>query len=91
MQALLGSAQRGGKRRALLRICRDIWRRRGDYAGSTEELTPVHMDWLSAVPLTMTAFLLLASPKLSHVLAKRGWGAHLLDTRTVAIIENERF
>lgn len=91
MQVLLGSAQRGGDRRDLLRICRDIWRRRGDYAGSTEELTPARIDWLSAVPLVMTALLLLVSPRLSHVLAKRGWGQHLLDIRSVAIIESEMF
>jgi biotin carboxylase len=91
MQVLLGSAQRGGNRRDLLRICRDIWRRRGDYAGSTEELTPVRIDWLSAVPLVMTALLLLMSPGLSHALAKRGWGQHLLDAGTVAAIESERF
>jgi predicted ATP-grasp superfamily ATP-dependent carboligase len=91
MQVLLGSAQRGGDRRDLLRICRDIWRRRGDYAGSAEELTPVRIDWLSAVPLVMTALLLLVSPRLSHVLAKRGWGQHLLDIRSVAIIESETF
>ncbi|KAA0078697.1 ATP-grasp domain-containing protein [Tardiphaga sp. P9-11] len=91
MQALLGGAQRGGARRDLLRICRDIWCQRGDYGGSTEELTPVHMDWISSIPLVMTALLLLVSPRLSHVLVKRGWGAHLLDARTVAVIESETF
>jgi predicted ATP-grasp superfamily ATP-dependent carboligase len=91
MQVLLGRAQRGGDRRDLLRICRDIWCRRGDYAGSTEELAPVRIDWLSAVPLVMTALLLVMSPRLSHALAKRGWGQHLLDIRSVAIIESETF
>jgi hypothetical protein len=91
MQVLLGSAQRGGDRRDLLRSCRDIWCRRGDYAGSTEELTPVRIDWLSVAPLMITALLLLVSPGLSHVLAKRGWGQHLLDVGTVAAIESETF
>ncbi|MGM4902956.1 ATP-grasp domain-containing protein [Tardiphaga sp. 866_E4_N2_1] len=91
MQVLLGSAQRGSTRRDLARICRDICCRRGDYAGSTEELTPVRIDWLSVVPLMMTALLLLVSPGLSHVLAKRGWGTHLLDAGTVAAIESEMF
>ncbi|WP_089267807.1 ATP-grasp domain-containing protein [Tardiphaga sp. OK246] len=91
MQVLLGSAQRGGDRRDLLCICRDIWCRRGDYAGSTEELTPVRIDWLSVAPLMITALLLLVSPGLSHVLAKRGWGAHLLDAGTVAAIESGTF
>jgi predicted ATP-grasp superfamily ATP-dependent carboligase len=91
IQVLLGCAQRGDDRRDLLRICRDIWCRRGDYAGSTEELTPMRMDRLSAVPLVTTAVLLLVSPGLSHVLVKRGWGQHLLDAGTVAAIESETF
>lgn len=91
MQVLLGGAQRGDNRRRLLRTCRDIWRRRGDYADSTEELTPVRTDWFSAVPLAMTALLLLVSPRLSHVLVKRGWGQHLLDARSIAVVETEKF
>ena len=50
----------------------------GPYADSTEELTPVRLDWISAVPLAMTMLLLIA-PKLAATLAKSGWGAHLLD------------
>ena len=51
----------------------------GDYAGSTEELTPVRSDWISAVPLAVTAALLLASPKSAIKLARGGFGAHLID------------
>jgi hypothetical protein len=47
----------------------------GDYAGSTEELTPVRSDWISAVPLAVTAALLLASPKSAIKLARGGFGA----------------
>ncbi|CAN5406120.1 ATP-grasp domain-containing protein [soil metagenome] len=89
MQALLGCALDGGNRRDLLRICRDLLMRRGDYAGSVEELTPVRLDWISAVPLAMTILLLLAEPALATRLAMRGWGAHLLDTHSIVIIENE--
>ncbi|MEH2480333.1 hypothetical protein V1282_003690 [Nitrobacteraceae bacterium AZCC 2146] len=89
MQALLGCAQRGGTRRALLRACRDLLGHRGPYLGSVEELTPVRLDWVSAVPLAITALLLLASPKLAHPLAKRGWGAHLLDITSLRKIERE--
>jgi predicted ATP-grasp superfamily ATP-dependent carboligase len=89
MQALLGCAQRGGTRHDLLRTCRDLFSRRGRYLGSIEELTPVRLDWVSAVPLAMTALLLLASPKLAHNLAKRGWGAHLLDITSMRRIEQE--
>jgi hypothetical protein len=89
MQALLGCAQRGGTRRDVLRTCRDLLRGRGAYAGSVEELTPVRLDRLSLVPLAMTALLLLASPKLAGTLAKRGWGAHLLDVHCIQKIERD--
>ncbi len=59
----------------------------GPYAGSVEELTPVRLDWPSAVPLAMTAAMLLASPKLAHQLARGGFGAHLLD---VGKYQNDR-
>ena len=89
MQALLGCALAGGRRFDLLRICRDLLMHSGAYAGSVEELTPVRLDWMSAVPLAMTALILLAVPNLAKRLAARGWGAHLLDARSIAIIENE--
>jgi predicted ATP-grasp superfamily ATP-dependent carboligase len=91
MQALLGCALRGGTRRDLIR---EGWHRLiggGPYAGSTEELTPVRLDWFSAVPLAMTAIFLLAAPKLAKRLARGGWGAHLLDLRSVRLIEREDF
>jgi hypothetical protein len=91
MQALLGCGARGGTRRDIAGECVRLFAKRGPYAGSTEELTPVRIDWLSVVPLMMTVLLLLVSPKLSHALAKRGWGAHLLDAGTVAAIESEMF
>jgi predicted ATP-grasp superfamily ATP-dependent carboligase len=87
MQVLLGCAQRGGTRRKLLGLWRDLARRRGAFAGSVEELTPVRLDRPSAVPLAMTALLLLMSPKLADVLSRRGWGAHLLDRHSIAAIE----
>jgi predicted ATP-grasp superfamily ATP-dependent carboligase len=89
MQALLGCALDGGNRFDLLRICRDIFVRHRAYAGSVEELTPVRLDGISIVPLAMTAFLLLAAPRLAKRLVLHGWGAHLLDARSIAIIENE--
>jgi hypothetical protein len=89
MQALLGCALESGNRRDLLRVCRDLLMRRGAYAGSVEELTPLRQDWISVVPLAMTTLLLLAAPGLAKRMATRGWGAHLLDARSIAIIENE--
>ena len=89
MQALLGTALRGGTRRDLFRTCRDLIRRRGAYAGSVEELTPLKFDRLSAVPLAMTALLLLLSPELAQPLSTRGWGAHLLDSNSIRTIDRD--
>lgn len=89
MQVLLGCALGGGGRRGIARACFRLFARTGIYAGSTEELTPVGLDHVSALPLVMTALLLLASPKLARTLATRGWGAHLLTRRSIAQIEKE--
>jgi predicted ATP-grasp superfamily ATP-dependent carboligase len=91
MQALLGCAARGGMRREILRECIRVAARRGPYADSLEELTPVRSDWISAVPLAMTALTLLANPKLAGTLSKKGWGAHLLGIQSIRQIESENF
>ena len=91
MQALLGCASRGGTRSDILRECARLLTASGPYAGSIEELTPVRLDWFSAVPLTMTAALLLASPKSAIKLARGGFGAHLLDLKSIGMIESEGF
>jgi len=87
IQALLGRALRGGTRRNLIREVRDLATRRGRYAGSIEELTPVRLDWPCAVPLAATAMFLLASPRLAGRLQRKGWGSHLLSARTIKVIE----
>ncbi len=91
MQALLGCAARGGARREIFRECMRVAAGRGPYAESVEELTPVRRDWISAVPLTMTALALLANPKLADTLSRTGWGAHLLGTASIRLIESENF
>jgi biotin carboxylase len=91
LQVLLGCASRGGTRRDLVRDCWRLVVGSGPTAGSTEELTPVRLDWLSAVPLAMIAIVLLAAPKSAATLAKEGWGAHLLDRRAIRQIESEDF
>lgn len=91
MQALLGCATRGARRREIVRECMRILAGRAPYAGSIEELTPLRDDWISAIPLALTALALLADPKLAITLAKKGWGAHLLDARTIRIIQDENF
>jgi glutathione synthase/RimK-type ligase-like ATP-grasp enzyme len=91
MQALLGCAQRGGSRRDILCECWRLMAGGGPYAASTEELTPVRLDWISAVPLLMIAIALLAAPKRAVALARGGWGAHLLGVETMRKIESEDF
>ena len=91
MQVLLGCASRGGTRRDILRECWRLSAGAGPYADSTEELTPVRLDWLSAMPLAMIATLLLIAPKLAIRLARGGWGAHLLDLGSIGRIEREDF
>src|SRR5216684_5600367 len=91
MQALLGCASRGGTRRDIIRECWRLLTGSGPYADSTEELTPVRLDWISAVPVAMIVISLLIAPKLAVTLARRGWGAHLLDVKSVRLIESENF
>jgi predicted ATP-grasp superfamily ATP-dependent carboligase len=91
MQALLGRASRGGTRREILGECGRLFAGSGPYADSTEELTPVRLDWLSAVPLSMLAMVLLAAPKHAASLARGGWGAHLLDRTSIRQIESDDF
>jgi predicted ATP-grasp superfamily ATP-dependent carboligase len=86
MQALLGVAARSGSRRA---VFGEFWRlldHGGPYAGSVEELTPSAHDRLSTVPLATTLALMLARPSSAKNLAG-GFGAHLLDLRSVREIE----
>jgi predicted ATP-grasp superfamily ATP-dependent carboligase len=91
MQVLLGCALRDGKRRDLIRECWRLSTGSAPYTGSTEELTPVRLDWLSAVPLVMIAIALLAAPKRAVELARAGWGAHLLTPASIRRIESEDF
>jgi predicted ATP-grasp superfamily ATP-dependent carboligase len=91
MQALLGCASRGGSRRDLARECWRLAAGSAPYTDSSEELTPVRSDWISAVPLLMTAMLLLASPKFASRLARGGFGAHLLDLASVRRIQSDDF
>ena len=91
LQALLGCASRDGTRRDVIRECWRLLTGSGPYADSTEELTPLRLDWISAVPLAATAISLLIAPKLANTLARKGWGAHLLDIATVRLIESDNF
>jgi len=87
MQALLGCALRSRSRGELIGECWRLLARRGPYQRSSEELTPVGIDWHSAIPLLTTAVLLLISPRMAQDLPKRGWGSHLLSVRSIRTIE----
>ena len=91
MQALLGCASRGGTRRDIIGECRRLATGGGPYVDSSEELTPARLDWIGMVPLAMMTVFLLIAPKLAVTLARRGWGAHLLDLRSIGLIESENF
>ena len=91
MQVLLGLASRGGTRAEIVRECWRLLRGSGPYAVSCEEMTPVRLDWMSAVPLAITVTLLLASPGFAMTLAKGGFGAHLLDVKSIRVIESGSF
>ncbi len=91
MQVLLGCALRGGTRRDIVGECWRLLTGSDPYAESTEELTPVRLDWISALPLAMIAMLLLLAPKRANVLARSGWGSHLLDPGSIRLIESENF
>ena len=86
IQALLGCALRDRSRLRLIQECWDLLAKKGPYADSREELTPVRADWPSAVPVTITALWLLATPEAAHYLPKKGWGSHLLTPQSVRII-----
>jgi hypothetical protein len=91
IQALLGVAARERSRRALVRECWHLWRGQGPYIGSREEMTPVSVDWMSALPLAVTATLLLARPTAANTLARGGFGAHLLSRESIRQIESDSF
>jgi glutathione synthase/RimK-type ligase-like ATP-grasp enzyme len=86
LQALLGVASRTRSRRAVLREAWRIARGTGVYAESREEFLPIRRDRLSAIPLASALIAVLASPKMSEILPRRGWGAGLLTAEAVAEI-----
>jgi predicted ATP-grasp superfamily ATP-dependent carboligase len=87
LQALLGAALRERTRRAVIAEACAVAARHGAFHGSIEELSPVRLDWPSALPLIGMVLCLVADPRLAARLAQKGWGAHLLGPRTIGVIE----
>jgi glutathione synthase/RimK-type ligase-like ATP-grasp enzyme len=83
--AVLGAAEHGGTRHAVLREAHDAILARGVYAGSREELTPVAGDPLAATPVALALIMSLAHPRLwrwfhtgtvdTYAVSPQGWQA----------------
>lgn len=84
--ALLRCAIESGSRRALFAEALGLLRGRAPYADSREELTPLGWDWLSAVPLILVAFRLLAKPDAAKTLATGTARSHQLNLASVRAI-----
>lgn len=85
VQALLGHAQRYGRR---IGLCREAWRllrKAPPYDGSVEELTPFKSDPLSCVvAIAVLIQLLLAPQRMAHYLSSKHGATHHL---TFAVVE----
>jgi hypothetical protein len=89
MMALLGRAEKGGKRKALLH---EIWQaafRRGMYRRSYEELTPFHLDLLSLLPVGILTTQLLIGPARGLAMAGRAVTRYSLSLRAIEVIQQE--
>jgi len=60
--AVLGAAQRTGRRRAVIAELLAAARHTGDYRGSAEELTPIRGDLRAAAPVALAAAATIARP-----------------------------
>jgi len=88
MATLLGIAARHGTRRQLLSEgWRAVWRR-GIYADSREDLTPVTKDWQSLIPLTFVGVKLLINPTSALDIAGRAVSAYALTQAAVQEISS---
>jgi biotin carboxylase len=83
LMALLGMAQRSGKRRHVLGEIVRCATRRGVYADSVEELLPLKQDWRTLAPTVVASLMMLVKPALwrfftegavsNYALAAEGW------------------
>ena len=76
--AILGAAQSKRSRLAVMREILAAIRRRGDYANSAEELTPLRGDPLAALPILAAACLTLAWPPAARLFERGAVGAYAL-------------
>ena len=76
--AVLGAAQHTGRRRAIARELGAALTRRGPYAGSVEELTPIRHDPLAAAPVVAATLATLARPSVWEPFARGAVSAYAL-------------
>jgi hypothetical protein len=76
--AILGAAERGGSRVAVARELIRAVRRRGDYANTVEELTPIAGDPIAAVPVIAAVLATIAWPPLWRAFQAGAVGAYSL-------------
>jgi len=86
MANLLGVADDGASRRAVLRTILEDMRGQGLFAASQEDLTPLRMDPLSLIPLGVVAGQLLLRPRAAHRIATGAVNAYSLSAATVETI-----
>ena len=77
--AVLGAARQASPRRAVLAELVDLVGHRGDYRDSVEELTPVHHDWRSAVPVAVASAATLVAPSAWRWFSSNATANYALD------------
>jgi predicted ATP-grasp superfamily ATP-dependent carboligase len=83
---LVGIADHSGSRRELLRTIAQGIQKRGLFAGSREDLTPVRTDFPSIIPLGIVTGQLLLRPGNAHHIATGAVNAYSLTTTAVETI-----
>ncbi len=86
IMGIIGCAIRDDSRPALLSEALSLWRSRGAYAGSREELTPARVDPLSLFPLFYVALQMLAFPGSAAHLSRQTAQSHQLDRTAIRTI-----
>jgi hypothetical protein len=76
--AVLGAAQRSGRRRDVGRVLWSALSRSGDFQVSREELTPVRRDPIAAVPVAVTALATMIRPQSWRYFTSAGVDAYAL-------------
>jgi hypothetical protein len=85
---LMGSASRAASRRSLLSEIRDAIVKRGLYAGSAEQLTPLLRDPPSFAPAAFVAARLLLTPRGAAAIAGQAVASYSIGPDAVATVVN---